>query len=287
LDVKQKVTIVTNGDAWAEQSFSFAWGESQIADRLRALEALIGTQADLIRMAQIEPTAYKMALKRNSSMPAERIGAIAKATGVSLDYLIWGTPVNQMDAACEEKRFDLAAQAFATPSSKTKRDARHALIAKSRAEVEDKLAAFSDAATMPADQGDNPVAPPEGFVQVPHLLARGGRADPAPVALSAKWLKQQGLIANVLAFVKIEKDEGGPQFPPGSIVLVDRSETALQPGVLLALDFGGEVQLRRLVRRLDGRHELVHVNPAWPMEPVDEPQAIKALGRVAFAFLPV
>ncbi|WP_420842235.1 hypothetical protein [Devosia lacusdianchii] len=52
--------------------------------------------------------------------------------------------------------------------------------------------------------------------------------------------------------------------------------------MLFAVNYGGEAQLRRLVRTRDGRFELAHINPAWPTEIIAEPADALIMGRALF-----
>ncbi len=291
VNVKEKVTIVTDNDDWAEQAFDFHWGHSTPTERLRALEELVGTQAELIRIAGIEGTAYKMALKRGSAMPMDRIDAIAQGTRVSLDYLVRGTPTTARDAECEEKRFDIAARDFALPSSAARRESRQLLIAQRRLEVEDQIAQLTGSGVADSGTAFRHESAPEGYALIAPLrltvrvigTSRLQTAEPGPVALSTVFLSGHGYTADGLRIMTIEGDEGGTDFSPGSVVIIDTTDRAPRQGAVYAMDIGGEIQLRRTVVRLSGKTELVHVNPAWPVEVIDVDDPLPVLGTAVFS----
>ncbi|WP_240231884.1 S24 family peptidase [Devosia lacusdianchii] len=87
-------------------------------------------------------------------------------------------------------------------------------------------------------------------------------AEPAPLALGLDWLKARGVSPDHLRYLEISGDEGGASLPAGSIVIIDTNQVAPKSGAHFAMDFGGEAQLRRLIRTRSGQLELTHVNPA-------------------------
>jgi phage repressor protein C with HTH and peptisase S24 domain len=112
-------------------------------------------------------------------------------------------------------------------------------------------------------------------------------APPAGIAelvVFAAWLEREvGREPGGLALARAMGDAMSPSIRDGDVVMLDRSAIELRSGRLYLVDLAGELQLRRIQRRLTGALLLICDNDRYPPEevrPTDPP--LRILGEVVW-----
>jgi phage repressor protein C with HTH and peptisase S24 domain len=112
-------------------------------------------------------------------------------------------------------------------------------------------------------------------------------APPAGIAelvVFAAWLEREvGREPGGLALARAMGDAMSPSIRDGDVVMLDRSAVELRSGRLYLVDLAGELQLRRIQRRLTGALLLICDNDRYPPEevrPTDPP--LRILGEVVW-----
>lgn len=100
------------------------------------------------------------------------------------------------------------------------------------------------------------------------------------VAFRRDWLVKNGLSAVNLRVIYAEGSSMEPRIQDGDVLLIDVSDRDIKDGKAYALR-NGELRVKRIFRRFDGKLTLKSDNPLYPDEiaPLDE---ITIIGRVAW-----
>lgn len=114
--------------------------------------------------------------------------------------------------------------------------------------------------------------PPDQFVIIPRydIVLSGGNGvvnyvvnkKAQGMAFMRSWIQQKRLNPKNLISVVLEGKSMEPTLPDGSVVLIDRSKTEVEPGrKVYALRYGDELRIKRLSRRFDGALVIESDNP--------------------------
>lgn len=106
--------------------------------------------------------------------------------------------------------------------------------------------------------------------------------EDAPLSLHRHWLARRGHVPTRLLALRIKAGGMEPSLHIGDVFVIDTSETALRDGQVFAINFYGEVLVRRIQR--DGGWWLVADNPdqaRYPRKACAGPDCVP-IGRVVF-----
>ncbi len=162
-------------------------------------------------------------------------------------------------------------------------DAKHSQLARI-AEATGVRLAWLSAGEGPRVEGGEVAAWPERAAAVVRALPGAARPGVQAVQFDFGWLERVvGRPPESLALVMAVGDAMSPAIRDGDVVMVDRSAIELCSGRLYLVDLGGELQLRRLQRRLTGTLLLICDNERFPPEevrPSDPP--LRIIGEVVW-----
>lgn len=104
-----------------------------------------------------------------------------------------------------------------------------------------------------------------------------------PLAFRKDWLDRRKVTTRGnLRIVGVKGDSMSPFIQDGDIVMIDVGQQDLKEMEIYAINYGGDVRIKRLARRFDGGLLIRSDNPHYPEESVSPEQAaqISILGRM-------
>jgi phage repressor protein C with HTH and peptisase S24 domain len=104
-----------------------------------------------------------------------------------------------------------------------------------------------------------------------------------PLAFRKNWLNKKLVTSRKnLRIAGVTGDSMAPFIQDGDIVLIDVGQQDLQEMQVYAINYGGEVRIKRLARRFDGGLRIASDNPAYPEESLSpgEAEHVSILGRM-------
>lgn len=243
-----------------------AFMRTTFSERLQRAMRLAGkNQAALAKELGISPQALSQVLSgQTKAMTAENTAKAAAALSVPTDWLATGEG-------------EIEIEPTAGPLALRSPGARY-LIAKGHPVQE-----WSNAKDLP----DNEFAIVER--KRVKLSAGDGKVlfeeEPLPpLAFRAQWLRSRGVTRrDRLVLVYAEGDSMEPALLDGDAVLCDMGQVEVHDGDVYAIDYGGELKVKRLSKTFNGGLRIISDNAAkYPPETLSEEQAhsIRVLGRV-------
>ena len=103
----------------------------------------------------------------------------------------------------------------------------------------------------------------------------------APIGFDPSLLRALGVRpGSSLSIIRVTGDSMEPTLLDGDDILVDLSEASVRYGAVHVLRFNEMLMVKRLLR--EGQHRLIvkSDNPAYPAMHVDDPSALRVIGRV-------
>lgn len=105
-----------------------------------------------------------------------------------------------------------------------------------------------------------------------------------PLAFRAEFFQRKRVSSRInLVIVYADGESMEPYIQDGDVVLIDRGQVEIIDNEIYAIDYGGQLKIKRLQKRFDGGLLIKSDNAMkFPLESVDPPQAkmIKVLGRL-------
>jgi len=270
--------------AWARNGLGFELGVSTWRDRVAAIVHGSGSRGGAATLLNASLHDIKNWLNKARNTPAPREPQqIADAAGLSLSYVVSGTPRIPRDFEVELDRLSkLKSEFVPTGTTAARRAALRQVVEQLRDQIEAARAeaAVGTSYAVPvitkvlarvaglSDQAD-------GLFVLPTLTTRLGEAalsdEPSPLAFSHEWLVRQRLDPADLGVVA-QRD---------GLYLVDTSTRAraLADGCLYAVIDGDTVAICQWRRRAEGGGELVLLHPSG-LDPRRNPADI--VGRVVY-----
>ena len=123
------------------------------------------------------------------------------------------------------------------------------------------------------DDSATPLQLPAGSIQIARL--------------SKAWLSSKAISqADKLALLPMVGDAMAPTLADGAILLVDRGVRHVRADAVYTLARGGDVFVKRVMRRTDGALILISDNHAYPQQIVEDPASsgLVVLGRLVAAW---
>lgn len=117
---------------------------------------------------------------------------------------------------------------------------------------------------------------------VGYMLASDETDEDAPLSLHKHWLARRGYVPNRLLVLRVKSAGMEPSLNLGDMVVINTADTELRDGQVFAVNFYGELLLRRVQR--DGGWWLVADNPdqaRYPRKAFAGPDCVP-IGRLVF-----
>lgn len=155
------------------------------------------------------------------------------------------------------------------------------------------LAAFSRLAHSGAESGGDIRAE---MVQLPvynEVRASAGHGSTPTseqsdgmIAFTKSYLRDQGANPDRCVIIWAQGDSMHPTIHNGALLIVDRSQTEVTNGCIYVVNISGDLLVKRVRRRLDGRIDLISDNKTYEIETIDSVSLSQliVIGRV-FAVL--
>lgn len=146
---------------------------------------------------------------------------------------------------------------------------------------------------FPAARGIGTVTEIEGMVQLPEFDVRasaglglpvGDEVQLGAVAFDRQFLRDHGARPEMCSIITASGDSMQPAIPDGSMLVVDHSQTEVKNGLIMVINIGDDLLVKRIRRRLDGTIELISDNPLYPPEAVGPAalEQLRVVGRVVY-----
>jgi phage repressor protein C with HTH and peptisase S24 domain len=102
-----------------------------------------------------------------------------------------------------------------------------------------------------------------------------------PIGFDEALLRELGVRrSSTLSIIRVAGDSMEPTLRDGDDILVDRSAASVRPGAIHVLRFDDALLVKRLIRDGQGGYVIRSDNPAHADRPVDDPAALRVIGRV-------
>lgn len=236
----------TNEDEKSHYSrrFKRLASESAVQDRLQAVKNVLGTQSKLAEAAQTPLGTVKSWFAKGSTPHIDAIASLARATGISLDYLIDGRVTKARDVEVEIRRLNDAIGSLAAGSSGW------------RTFGPDLVTAAEEALRAEMDSGDR-----SNFVYVRRLDVKASAGAGAlverpqengTIAFTRDWMVRKGINPDRAEVLTAIGDSMEPTIRDGDLVLIDRSIDRVVDNGIYVIVVAGMVMLKRLQIRTDG-----------------------------------
>ncbi len=138
------------------------------------------------------------------------------------------------------------------------------------------------------------------FVEVPLLDVRASMGPGALqmfddevvqlIRLSKDWVLQnfRGASIKSLAIITAKGDSMSPTYEDGSVLLVNTAKQVIDVEGVYVMARGGELFVKRMLRRVSGGYTMISDNHAYPPQTVQEEELdqLKVLGKVLVALTP-
>jgi phage repressor protein C with HTH and peptisase S24 domain len=138
------------------------------------------------------------------------------------------------------------------------------------------------------------------FVEVPLLDVRASMGPGALqmfddevvqlIRLSKDWVLQnfRGASIKSLAIITAKGDSMSPTYEDGSVLLVNTAKQVIDVEGVYVMARGGELFVKRMLRRVSGGYTMISDNHAYPPQAVQEEELdqLKVLGKVLVALTP-
>lgn len=104
------------------------------------------------------------------------------------------------------------------------------------------------------------------------------------IAFDRRFLRDRGAQPDHCSIITASGDSMQPAIPDGSLLVVDHSQTEVKNGLIMVINVGDDLLVKRIRRRLDGLIELISDNPAYAPETLgpDAMQQLRIVGRVVY-----
>ncbi|MCJ2112750.1 LexA family transcriptional regulator [Methylobacterium sp. E-025] len=234
-----------------------------MALRLEAAIEAAGGKAHVSREAQVPLSSLDRYVRAKSEAPSMTLARIAKACGVTVDYLVFG---NRIDAILAPALIDVK------PSTETQ-----IVLSEGKDTDEDS-----------------------GFVAIPHLEIRASAGPglassqletdaPRQIAFRQSWLRSLGISPSNAEFIEARGDSMFPTIQDGDLMLLDRGYGEVVNGKIYVLVVNGLVVVKRVSLLAFGGLMLISDNDRYPAETVarDEVNNLNFQARVAWFGRPI
>jgi phage repressor protein C with HTH and peptisase S24 domain len=211
--------------------------------QLRAAAARVGGNKRLAELSGIPLSTFNDYLERGD-LPISRALQIAKAAGVSIDWLC---PV--------------------TPGAIAEESANY--------------------------EASGPV--PAGYTLLPRYDVRAAAGAGAAVlserivdhlAFKTSWIvDEMGLNPRSLFLIMVVGDSMIPTLKNGDLALVDRGDPRFRDNAIYAIEVGGDLIVKRVQRRVDGRVVILSDNPVYKPDELspEAAEGVNVIGRLVWA----
>ncbi|MCC0054298.1 MAG: helix-turn-helix domain-containing protein [Defluviimonas sp.] len=190
------------------------------------------SNAEFARLAGIKESALYPYLSGKSLPGYENIAAIARAGGVSADWLVFGGEAGGPENLPSGQR-------LIAPAS----------------EIHDTFALIPHHEVR-ASAGTGLVPVEEGEVEL--------------LAFRRDWLRRMGVNPRQAALIVATGDSMEPSIPDGAIMLLDTAITEVRNGWICAIVRDGELLVKRIQKKLDGSVLLISDNERYQAEEIGE-----------------
>ncbi|WP_323790092.1 S24 family peptidase [Thalassovita sp.] len=115
-------------------------------------------------------------------------------------------------------------------------------------------------------------------------LPVGDEIQMGVVAFDRGFLKDRGANPDQCSVITASGDSMQPAIPDGSMLVVDHSQTEVKNGLIMVVNVGDDLLVKRIRRRLDGLIDLISDNPLYPPETLgpNTLEQLRVVGRVVY-----
>ncbi|MEQ1696987.1 MAG: S24 family peptidase [Hyphomicrobiaceae bacterium] len=218
------------------KAFAIAAYELTLEQRIAQLVEMVGGQMRAAEIAGVSRTAIHKWRNGQARIPIAEMLLLARAAGVSLDWIATGY----------DRRPDLPASSAGG----------FKVLYRYEASLSGKMIEIAD----------------------------NGGTD---LALRETWLKEMGMRLDTTGVFEVRDDAMVPTIPEGSLLIADRSVTALTRSGIYAIIGANGIAVRRAQVMLDGTVKLIADNPRYEPEVLSAQAAglLRIAGRVRAALV--